>query len=108
MQRKAKTKPAEVVAAVQGEPAAPPIAAKPFYVGFNSEVNQITGPALIGAVGQQVSMGFNELHLLLSTPGGHVAQGIAIYKMLRALPISVTTYNVGSVNSIGNVICLSR
>jgi alpha/beta hydrolase fold/Clp protease len=41
---------------------------------------------------------------LLSTLGGQVAQGIAVYNVLRALPISVTTYNVGSVNSIGNVI----
>jgi hypothetical protein len=35
------------------------------------------------------------------------AQGIAIYNMLRALPVSVTTYNIGSVNSIGNVIFLA-
>jgi glycosyltransferase involved in cell wall biosynthesis/ATP-dependent protease ClpP protease subunit len=83
------------------------MASKPFYVSFNSEVNQITGPALVAIVGQQVRMGFNELHLLLSTPGGHAAQGIAIYNMLRALPISVTTYNVGSVNSVGNVIFLA-
>jgi ATP-dependent Clp protease, protease subunit len=90
------------------DPSAPPPAVPvPFYVSFNSEVNQITGPALIATVGQQVSQGFNELHLLLSTPGGHVAQGIAIYNMLRALPISITTYNVGSVNSIGNVIFLA-
>ncbi|MGH6817410.1 MAG: ClpP family protease [Methylovirgula sp.] len=89
------------------EPTPPPPTAKPFYVGFNSEINQITGPALIAAIGQQVGQGFNELHLMLTTPGGHVAQGIAIYNMLRALPISITTYNVGSVNSIGNVIFLA-
>jgi ATP-dependent Clp protease, protease subunit len=107
MAKKAKVK-AISASVVQPEPAAPPpVAPMPFYVSFNSEVNQITGPALIATVGQQVGAGFNELHLLLSTPGGHVAQGIAIYNMLRALPISVTTYNVGSVNSIGNVIFLA-
>jgi ATP-dependent Clp protease, protease subunit len=80
---------------------------KPFYLSFSSEVNQVTGPALIAAVAQQLGQGFDELHLLLSTLGGQVAQGIAVYNVLRALPIKVTTYNVGSVNSIGNVIFLA-
>jgi ATP-dependent protease ClpP protease subunit len=75
-------------------------------LGFSSEVNQVTGPALIATVAQQVAQGFSELHLLLSTPGGQVAQGINIYNTLAALPINITTYNVGSVNSIGNVIFL--
>jgi ATP-dependent Clp protease protease subunit len=76
-------------------------------VAFSSEVNQLTGPALIGAVAQQMMQGYDELHLLLSTPGGHVAQGIYIYNTLMGLPIKITTYNVGTVNSIGNVIFLA-
>jgi ATP-dependent protease ClpP protease subunit len=44
---------------------------------------------------------------MLSTPGGTVREGLAVYNLLRALPIKVHTYNVGSVNSIGNVIYLA-
>ena len=48
--------------------------------------------------------GYDEIHLLLSTPGSTVAEGIALYNMIRALPLRVVTYNFGSVNSIGNVV----
>lgn len=79
----------------------------PFYLSFQSQVTDVTGPALIAAIGQQLAKGFDELHLLLSTPGGQVAAGLAIYNLLCALPVAVYTYNVGSVNSIGNVIFLA-
>jgi ATP-dependent protease ClpP protease subunit len=41
---------------------------------------------------------------LLSTPGGNVYDGISIYNFLKGLPIEVSTYNFGSVDSIGVVI----
>ena len=81
--------------------------AKPLYVSFLAEVNPTTTEALIGTIGGQLQHGFDELHLLLSTPGGNVREGIAIYNMLMGLPLKVITYNVGSVNSIGNVIYLA-
>jgi ATP-dependent protease ClpP protease subunit len=67
---------------------APPAPAS-VYVSFHAEVNQTTSEAL------------------LSTPGGLVASGLGIFNTLRALPIRLTTYNVGSVNSIGNIIFLA-
>ena len=88
-------------------PMAPAQPSKPFYLGFQAGINSMTTQALLGAVGGQLSQGFDELHLLLSTQGGGVADGIAAYNMLRALPLKVITYNVGSVNSIGNVIFLA-
>ena len=42
--------------------------------------------------------------LMLNTPGGTVSDGIAIFNFIRALPQRVVTYNIGNVNSIGNVI----
>lgn len=62
-----------------------------------AEVNPPTAQALLGAVGQQLQQNaLTELHLLLSTPGGSVREGLAVYNVLRALPIKVITYNVGS------------
>ncbi|MDA7949672.1 MAG: ATP-dependent Clp protease proteolytic subunit [Hyphomicrobiaceae bacterium] len=80
--------------------------AKPLYISFIAEVNQITVPALLGAIGQHMAQ-FDELHLMLSTPGGNVREGIAAYNALMAMPLKVFTYNIGQVNSIGNVLYLA-
>jgi len=77
------------------------------YISFHAEVNQTTSEALLSVVAQQMGEGRREVHLLLSTPGGLVANGLGIYNTLRALPIGLSTYNVGSVNSIGNIIYLA-
>lgn len=79
----------------------------PTFISFQAEVNQSTSEVLISVIAKQVQQGRREIHLLLSTPGGTTTNGISIYNTLRALPISLTTYNVGSVNSIGNVIYLA-
>jgi len=83
------------------------VPANPYYLSFAAEITPFTAQSLIGAVGAQVNAGYNEVHLLLSTPGGQVADGLSIYNVLRALPVRVVTYNVGTVNSIGNVIFLA-
>lgn len=46
------------------------------------------------------------LYLAINTPGGSVNAGIMLYHYLRSLSITVTTHNVGQVDSIGNVIFL--
>jgi ATP-dependent protease ClpP protease subunit len=61
----------------------------------------------MNAVTNLVNQGFREIHLLLSTPGGMVMLGITIYNVLRGLPITLTTHNVGNVDSIGAVIYLA-
>lgn len=58
---------------------------------------------------QQVILPRNpkRLHLLLSSPGGDVSAGIALYNYLRAIPVEVLTYNIGMVASIANVIFMA-
>ena len=58
----------------------------------------------MGALASALNDGFDDIHLFLSTPGGTVHDGIAIYNTIRALPVPVRTYNLGNVNSIGNVL----
>lgn len=79
---------------------------RPLYVSFISEVNPTTAQVLVASVAQNMG-NFDELHLLLSTPGGTVRDGIAAYNALMALPLKITTYNIGQVNSIGNVLYLA-
>jgi ATP-dependent protease ClpP protease subunit len=92
----------QVQAAPQAQPAALPV-----FISFVAEINAQTVEALLSVVAQQVNRGIRDIHLLLSTPGGHIREGIAAYNILRGLPISLTTHNTGSVNSIGNVIYLA-
>jgi ATP-dependent Clp protease, protease subunit len=79
----------------------------PAYISFCAEIVPQTSEALIAAVSNFVAQGFREVHLLLATGGGMVMYGITIYNVLRGLPITLFTHNVGNVDSIGTVIFLA-
>ena len=72
-------------------------------ISFISHINATTAPALLGAIHNAVKK-HDQIHLLLSTPGGSVSEGVAIYNSIKALPIEVYIYNIGTINSIGNVV----
>lgn len=76
----------------------------PVCVSFTSPVDYTTAPALTAALADCVNRGHDEIHLFMSTPGGSVSDGIAIYNFICALPIAVHTYNIGTCDSIGNVV----
>ncbi|MCY4504948.1 MAG: ATP-dependent Clp protease proteolytic subunit [Hyphomicrobiales bacterium] len=48
--------------------------------------------------------GTNKIHLLLNSPGGSVFHGLAIYNMLKGIPLEIVTHNFGTVDSIGIII----
>jgi len=77
------------------------------YVSFTAPINQVSTENLIGLIGKKVNEGASDVYLLLSTTGGAVHYGLTLYNTLRALPIHLTTHNMGSVNSIGNAIFLA-
>jgi ATP-dependent protease ClpP protease subunit len=77
------------------------------YVSFSAEINVKTSEPLIALMAQYVTQGVTEVNLLLSTPGGDVLHGMALYTTLKGLPFRVVTHNVGSVNSIGNAVFLA-
>ena len=51
--------------------------------------------------------GTPELHLFLSSTGGSLAEGFALYNFLRSLPLELTTHNIGSIESVANVVFLA-
>ncbi|TFV94011.1 hypothetical protein E4K72_18520 [Oxalobacteraceae bacterium OM1] len=51
--------------------------------------------------------GAARLELHLSTEGGNTTAGFALYNFLKALPVPLTTHNIGSVESIGVPIFLA-
>jgi ATP-dependent protease ClpP protease subunit len=77
------------------------------YISFSANVNQITAQQLIAACAIEVNQGADELVLVLSSPGGGVDDGIMVYNVLKGLPCTLTTFNVGAVNSIANAIFLA-
>jgi ATP-dependent protease ClpP protease subunit len=58
----------------------------------------------MAALANVVNNGHDDVHVFLSSPGGSVADGMAVYNFMMALPVHITTYNIGTVDSIGNVI----
>ncbi len=77
------------------------------YVSFSAEINPSTSESLIAALANCAGQGVPEVHLLLSTPGGSVMNGMNLYNVLRAMPFKLVTHNVGNVDSIGNAIFLA-
>jgi ATP-dependent Clp protease protease subunit len=79
----------------------------PAFISFSAEITPPTVEQLLGSVTGFVNQGFREIHLMLSTPGGSVMHGVNAYNVLRGLPITLITHNVGNVDSIGTVIFLA-
>lgn len=77
------------------------------YVSFSAEINPHTTESLLATMANLANQNVNEVHLLMSTPGGSVMNGMNIYNVLRAMPFTLITHNVGNVDSIGNAIFLA-
>lgn len=76
----------------------------PVWIRFMAPVNQTTAGALIQCIDHVVHGGCDHIHLMISSPGGSVFHGLSLHNYLRGLHFPVTTYNFGSVDSIGVVI----
>ncbi len=74
------------------------------YINLQAAISQDSAVKLIAAVADALQNGMTELHLLMSSGGGLVDPGMAIYNFLRGIPVKVFTYNYGSVDSVAGVI----
>ncbi len=75
------------------------------YLNSFFPINQITANKLMAVCAQLIASEKPErLYFLFASPGGEVPAGIVIYHYLRALPVKVTMHNIGSIDSIANVI----
>jgi len=77
------------------------------YISFSAEINAHTTESLIAVFANEINQGKRDFYLMLSTPGGSVMNGLNLYNVLRGLPITLTTHNVGNVDSIGNAVFLA-
>lgn len=77
------------------------------YINFNLEISPESTQALFKIIQDQLSKGMKKLYLLISSPGGNVNPGIAIYNFLKGLPIEVITHNYGNCDSIATLLFCS-
>jgi len=80
------------------------MATKPVVIRFFAPVIDATVNALMSAVDQRMKQGTKEFIILISSPGGSVDYGLSAYNYLKGLPVSISTHNFGSVDSIGIVL----
>ncbi len=81
--------------------------AHPTYLSFVGKVNHDSIETLLEACAQLCNKNTQKVWLLLSSPGGSVDNAIAAYNMLRGMPFELTTQNIGTVESIANVLFLA-
>lgn len=77
---------------------------KPTVIRFIAPVIDVTINTLMSAIDQKMKEGATEFVVLVSSPGGSVFHGLSAYNYLKGLPVSITTHNFGSIDSIGVVL----
>lgn len=77
------------------------------YIKFSSQVNPQSAQNLMNFLSQQINNGEKEFYFLISSPGGSVNDGVALYNFIRALPAKIVMHNIGVIDSITNVIFLA-
>ena len=77
---------------------------KECYIRFRAIVNEDTIRDLLATIDQKYREDYNKIHLLISTPGGNVKDGLDTYNYLKSIPLKIYTYNVGSIDSIGVIV----
>jgi ATP-dependent protease ClpP protease subunit len=81
---------------------------KTTYFTFTGIIHEASvAQLMVGLNNLVVEQKPDEIYLLLSTPGGSVNAGIMLYNFLRALPVKITTHNIGQIDSIGTVVFLA-
>ncbi len=80
---------------------------KTHIVHFTAPINSYTSGQLIDKCTQAIQQGADELIIKIATMGGECSYGFSLYNFLLALPIPVKTHNLGTVESMGNIIFLA-
>lgn len=76
-------------------------------VHFTGPINSTTCGELIDTCSKALAKGASSLTLKIATMGGECSYGFSLYNFLMALPVPVDTHNLGTVESMGNIIFLA-
>ena len=76
-------------------------------INFTGPINSHTSGQLIEHCSRAVEADASKLIVTIATMGGECSYGFSIYNFLTALPVPVHTHNLGTVESMGNIIYLA-
>src|ERR1700678_497487 len=71
------------------------------YATLTGPVDQAMLQRVFNAFAIAVNGGVKHIHCAFQTNGGMIADGVALYNYFQSLPIDISLYNIGSVQSIG-------
>jgi len=76
----------------------------PVVIKFFAPVNETTINALMNVIDRKMEEGISIFTILISSPGGSVFHGLSAYNYLKGLPVTITTHNFGSLDSISVIL----
>ncbi|MDF2489026.1 MAG: Clp protease [Pseudomonas sp.] len=76
-------------------------------IHFTGPINSSTCGNLINTCTRALQQGAERLQVNVATMGGECSYGFTLYNFLRSLPVQVDTHNLGTVESMGNIIFLA-
>lgn len=76
-------------------------------INFTGPINSHTCGQMIEQCSRAVEAEATQLILTIATMGGECSYGFSLYNFLTALPVPVHTHNLGTVESMGNIIYLA-
>jgi ATP-dependent protease ClpP protease subunit len=78
------------------------------FISFYGDINSTTAKVVMDSCSNVVAEASPQrLYFLFSSGGGSVDAGMALYGFLRSLPVPLVMHNVGSVDSVANVVFLA-
>jgi ATP-dependent protease ClpP protease subunit len=81
----------------------------PCFVQLFGTIGELTVRNLLMVINQQLGQGIENFTVLLSSRGGNTHSGHTAYHHLKALPINLTTWNMGLVGSAAiSLFCAGR
>ena len=73
-------------------------------IRFFANIDAVGVSALLQTVDMQYKAGVRRFVILMSSPGGDLLSGFMAYNYLKGLPIELTTFNVGNVDSAAGIV----
>lgn len=76
-------------------------------IHFTGPINSATCGNLISTCSRALQANADHLQINIATMGGECSYGFTLYNYLRSLPVRVDTHNMGTVESMGNILFLA-
>lgn len=88
-------------------PKPPPATKPPMWLSFSGPITHPASNKLRNALSSAATQGHQEITVLFASNGGSVEDGFALYAFLRSLPVKLTMFSVGAIDSIAIPVFLS-